>query len=69
MSVTKPVSPKFTKTKTKDLTRNYVNEGDANKDLEPVDKFKAALMKSMNTKKSSAPVKQPASTRSVALAQ
>jgi len=33
MSATTPKSPNFTKTKTKGLRRDYVNEGDANKDL------------------------------------
>lgn len=41
---TVPKSPNFTKTSTKNLDRQYLNEGQP----EPaVDKFKAALMKSM----------------------
>lgn len=38
--VTRPLSPKFTKTAQKPLEREYLNEKDA-----PIDKFKAALMK------------------------
>jgi hypothetical protein len=56
------VSPNFTKTKSRPLERDYVNEA------EPmIDKFKAAMMKKVS--ETAKPVKQPSSTRSMALLQ
>jgi hypothetical protein len=56
------VSPNFTKTKTRPLERDYVNEA------EPmIDKFKVAMMKKVSDQVK--PFKQPSSTRSMALLQ
>jgi hypothetical protein len=56
------VSPNFTKTKTRLLEREYVNEA------EPmIDKFKVAMMKKVSDQVKT--VKQPISTRSMALLQ
>lgn len=56
MSTTIPKSPRFQKTKTKNLDRPYVNEGNANRESLPVDKYQATLMKSKSLK-NTAPVK------------
>ena len=65
MSVTRAQSPKFTKTKTKPLERTYVNET-----APIIDKLGAALLKKVQKAKTiEVPVKQPSSTRAMALAQ
>jgi hypothetical protein len=74
-TVTVPRSPNFTKPKSKPLERNYVNEGKpptaANQALNQAtggDKLMAALAaKSVKSKTSQGPVKQPSSTRASAL--
>ena len=66
-----PQSPNFTKTKSKPLEREYLNEGGhlAPSASAPEDKFKAALAKQMSMAKSMQSVKPPSSTRAVELAQ
>ena len=63
MQVTRPKSPNFTKTNTKALDREYLNEGYQ----EPaVDKFKAALLKSMAKQEDKAAA-NPSSTKAMNL--
>lgn len=64
-----PQSPNFTKTKSKPLQREYLNEGLAGSASAPEDKFKAALAKQMSMAKSLQSVKPPSSTKAVELAQ
>lgn len=73
MTVTRPISPNFTKKQSKPLERTYVNEGDPKKLAAAAlgeDKLKATLAKSMrSTRPPSGPVQQPSSTRAMALGQ
>lgn len=64
-----PQSPNFTKTKSKPLQREYLNEGIAGSASAPEEKFKAALAKQMSMAKSLQSVKPPSSTKAVELAQ
>ena len=75
-TVTKPVSPKFSQTKSKPLERTYVNEttkppsamSKAVANAAGGDKLKAALAaKSMKSSTSQGPAKQPSSTKATAL--
>ena len=73
-TVTKPVSPKFSQTKSKPLERTYVNEtskppmSTAVANAAGGDKLKAALAaKSMKSSTSQGPAKQPSSTKATAL--
>lgn len=63
--VTRPRSPKITKTSSKILDRDYLNEG--SRGSQPVDKLQAALLKSIaaETEKGA---NNPSSTKSMNLA-
>lgn len=64
-----PKSPKFTKTVSKPLAREYLDEGIKMSASQPEDKFKAALAKQMSVGAASKASKPPSSTRAVELAQ
>ena len=67
----RPQSPNFTKTKSKPLERQYLNEGVGlpMSVSQPEDKFKAALAKQASAAATNKSVKPPSSTRAVELAQ
>jgi hypothetical protein len=64
-----PKSPKFQKTVSKPLTREYLDEGVKPSASVTEDKFKAALAKQMSVGASTKASKPPSSTRAVELAQ
>lgn len=71
MHVTQPKSPNFTKTSNKNLDREYLNEGSSatvGAQNPTMDKFKAALMKSMKNGGEDKAAQNPSSTKSMNLA-
>jgi len=64
----RPQSPNFTKTKSKPLEREYLNEGQGLPVSASEDKFKAALAKQMSVTATNKSAKPPSSTRAVELA-
>lgn len=73
LTTTQPRSPNFTKTKSKPLDRQYLNEGAGlgMSASQPEDRFKTALAKQLQTGglSSTKAVKPPSSTKAVELAQ